>query len=70
MATTHCQVEEDRDATSSSGGLPQFKLSALKEERDTGQAIWVRGFLLEVYGYVIEVSRSYKNTVTVSVGII
>lgn len=47
--------------------MPQFKLSALNEDRDTGQAIWVRGFQLEVYGFVIEVSRSYKNTVTVSV---
>lgn len=70
MATTHCEVGEHRYATSSSGALPQFKLSALNEERDTGQAIWVRGFLLEVYGFEIEVSRSYKNTVTVSVGII
>lgn len=49
-------------------GLPQFKLFIRNEERDTAQSIWVRGFVLEVYGYEIEVSRSYKNTVTVSKG--
>lgn len=68
MATTHCEGEY-RDPTTFGGALPQFKLSVRNEERDTGQAIWVRGFLLEVYGYEIEVSRSYKNTVTVSVGV-
>uniref|UniRef100_A0AAY4DW95 Tectorin alpha n=1 Tax=Denticeps clupeoides TaxID=299321 RepID=A0AAY4DW95_9TELE len=47
-------------------GLPTFKLLLRNEERDTTQAIWVRGFVLEVYGYEIEVSRSYKHTVTVN----
>ena len=46
--------------------LPQFKLFVRNEERDTTQSIWVKGFVLEVYGYEIEVSRSYKHTVTVS----
>lgn len=41
-------------------------MAARNEERDTGQAIWVRGFVLEVYEYEIEASRSYKNTITVS----
>ncbi|KAK7926066.1 hypothetical protein WMY93_008376 [Mugilogobius chulae] len=48
------------------GTFPSFKLSARNEERDTGQAIWVKGFVLETYEYEIEVSRSYKNTVTVN----
>lgn len=65
MATTHCE-RESRDPATISGTLPQFKVAARNEERDTGQAIWVRGFVLEVYEYEIEVSRSYKNTVTVS----
>lgn len=74
MATTNCdgleQGEEDGDhgtITGTSNTFPPFKLAARNEERDTGQAIWVRGFVLEVYGYEIEVSRSYKHTVTVSV---
>ncbi|XP_071031171.1 alpha-tectorin [Oncorhynchus clarkii lewisi] len=77
LATTRCNSgvagEEDMDQstatrpkTSTSADLPRFKLSARNEERDTGQAIWVRGFILEVYGYEIEVSRSYKHTITVN----
>eukprot|EP00063_Salmo_salar_P017752 XP_013992587.1 PREDICTED: alpha-tectorin-like [Salmo salar] len=77
LATTRCNGgvagEEDMDQstttrprTSTSADLPRFKLSARNEERDTGQAIWVRGFILEVYGYEIEVSRSYKHTITVN----
>lgn len=46
--------------------LPQFKMFVRNEERDTSQSIWARGFVLEVYGYEIEVLRSYKHTVTVS----
>lgn len=65
MATTHCG-RESRDPAAINGAFPEFKLAARNEERDTGQAIWVRGFVLEVYEYEIEVSRSYKNTVTVS----
>lgn len=65
MATTNCGGENS-DRTTTSETVPQFKLAARNEERDTGQAIWVRGFVLEVYEYEIEVSRSYKNTVTVS----
>lgn len=52
-----------------SGGFPPFKLSVRNEDRDTGQAIWVRGFVLEVYDYDIEVLRTYKNTVTVSASV-
>uniref|UniRef100_A0AAY5JW14 Tectorin alpha n=1 Tax=Esox lucius TaxID=8010 RepID=A0AAY5JW14_ESOLU len=77
LATTACNgrvaLEEDGDqstatqtGTSTSDAFPDFKLSARNEERDTGQAIWVRGFVLEVYGYEIEVSRSYKHTITVN----
>ncbi|XP_020319975.1 alpha-tectorin [Oncorhynchus kisutch] len=77
LATTACNGEvvgeDDGDqspatqpGTSSSDTFPHFKLSARNEERDTGQAIWVRGFILEVYGYEIEVSRSYKHTITVN----
>lgn len=47
-------------------GLPQFKMFVRNEERDTSQSIWARGFVLEVYGYEIEVLRSYKHSVTVS----
>ncbi|XP_049448994.1 alpha-tectorin [Epinephelus fuscoguttatus] len=65
MATTSCG-RGNRDPTTISGAFPPFKLAARNEERDTGQAIWVRGFVLEVYEYEIEVSRSYKNTVTVN----
>lgn len=65
MATTNCE-RDTWDPATISGTFPQFKLAARNEERDTGQAIWVRGFVLEVYEYEIEVSRSYKNTVTVS----
>jgi len=65
MATTNCG-NENREHTVMSGTYPQFKLAARNEEKDTSQAIWVRGFVLEVYEYEIEVSRSYKNTVTVS----
>lgn len=66
LVTTHCG-REGRDPETTGGTLPPFKLSARNEERDTGQEIWVTGFVLEVYEYEIEVSRSYKNTVTVSV---
>jgi len=65
LATTSCGRENGDHATTSDT-FPQFKLAARNEDRDTGQAIWVRGFVLEVYEYEIEVSRSYKNTVTVS----
>ncbi|XP_026225589.1 alpha-tectorin [Anabas testudineus] len=65
MATTNCG-RQNRDHATISGIFPQFKLAARNEERDTGQAIWVRGFVLEVYEYEIEVSRTYKNTVTVN----
>lgn len=65
MAATDCG-RQNRDDAAISGIFPQFKLAARNEERDTGQAIWVRGFALDVYEYEIEVSRSYKNTVTVS----
>lgn len=68
LATTHCG-REGMDPETTGGMLPPFKLSARNEERDTGQEIWVRGFVLEVYEYEIEVSRSYKNTVTVSVDV-
>lgn len=64
MVTSHC-AREGRDTTWA-GPLPPFTLTARNEERDTSQAIWVRGFHLEVYGFEIEVSRSYKNTVMVS----
>ncbi|KAM3868709.1 alpha-tectorin [Diretmus argenteus] len=69
MATTGCGEEENSNRgtiTGPSGTFPRFKLAARNEERDTGQAIWVRGFVLEVYDYEIEVSRSYKNTITVN----
>ncbi|XP_034539787.1 alpha-tectorin [Notolabrus celidotus] len=65
MATTDCG-RDSTDPTTISRTFPRFKLAARNEERDTGQAIWVRGFVLEVYDYEIEVSRSYKNTVTVN----
>ncbi|XP_047199382.1 alpha-tectorin [Hippoglossus stenolepis] len=65
MATTNCG-RENMDHTAVSGTFPQFKLAARNEERDTGSAIWVTGFVLEVYEYEIEVSRTYKNTVTVN----
>lgn len=76
LATTECG-EGDEDGNRFGGmdsgeevpgGLPRFQLSVRSEERDTGQAIWVRGFVLEVYGYEIEVSRSFKHTVTVRHG--
>ncbi|KAG7484830.1 hypothetical protein MATL_G00054680 [Megalops atlanticus] len=56
------------------GGVP-FELQSsctlrlvntANEDRDTGQAIWVKGYVLEVYDHEIEVSRSYKHTVTVN----
>lgn len=50
--------------------FPPFKLAVRNEDRDTSQAIWVRGFVLEVYEYEIEASRSYRNTVTVSIRLI
>uniref|UniRef100_A0A3Q3JEZ7 Tectorin alpha n=1 Tax=Monopterus albus TaxID=43700 RepID=A0A3Q3JEZ7_MONAL len=65
MATTNCG-RENRDHAPFSGTFPQFKFAARNEERDTSQAIWVRGFVLEIYEYEIEVSRTYKNTVTVN----
>ncbi|XP_061607135.1 alpha-tectorin isoform X3 [Phyllopteryx taeniolatus] len=63
LATTNCG---SRDTAIISGSLPPFKLSALNEERDTGQAVWVRGFVLEAFDFEIEVSRSYKNTAMVN----
>uniref|UniRef100_A0A8C6SH00 Tectorin alpha n=1 Tax=Neogobius melanostomus TaxID=47308 RepID=A0A8C6SH00_9GOBI len=63
LVTSHCGIIT-REQTA--GALPPFKLSARNEERDTAQAIWVKGFVLEAYEYEIEVSRSYKNTVTVN----
>lgn len=65
LVTTNCGIVS-RDQAATIGAFPPFKLAARNEERDTGQAIWVKGFVLEVYEYEIEVSRSYKNTVTVS----
>ncbi|TNM84474.1 hypothetical protein fugu_008652, partial [Takifugu bimaculatus] len=64
MVTSHC-ARDGRDTTVG-GPLPPFSLTARNEERDTSQAIWVRGFLLEVYEFEIEVARSYKNTVMVN----
>ncbi|XP_062341282.1 alpha-tectorin [Osmerus eperlanus] len=73
LATTSCggregQAEEDGDQfrAGTSSFFPEFKLMARNEQRDTGQAIWVRGFVLDVYDFEIEVSRSYKHTVTVN----
>uniref|UniRef100_A0A672P1U9 Tectorin alpha n=1 Tax=Sinocyclocheilus grahami TaxID=75366 RepID=A0A672P1U9_SINGR len=72
LATTECgEGDEDgfgglESAETVLGGLPRFQFSARNEERDTGQAIWVRGFVLEVYGYEIEVSQSFKHTVMVN----
>ncbi|XP_052447930.1 alpha-tectorin [Carassius gibelio] len=72
LATTECgEGGEDGfggldSAETILGGLPRFQFSARNEERDTGQVIWVRGFVLEVYGYEIEVSRSFKHTVMVN----
>ncbi|XP_019725167.1 alpha-tectorin isoform X1 [Hippocampus comes] len=63
LATTHCG---GRDGASGNGSLPPFKLLALNEDRETGQAVWVRGFVLEVFDFEIEVSRSYKNTAMVN----
>ncbi|XP_028323355.1 alpha-tectorin isoform X2 [Gouania willdenowi] len=65
MATTNCE-RESTEHTTNDGTSAEFKISAQNEERDTGQAIWVRGFVLEVYEFEIEVSQSYKNTVTVN----
>lgn len=71
LATTECGEGDENglggldSAETDLGGLPRFQFSVRNEERDTGQAIWVRGFVLEVYGYEIEVSRSFKHTVTV-----
>lgn len=65
MATTNCE-RGNSDHAILTETFPQFRLAANNEDRDTGQAIWVRGFVLEVYEYEIKVSRSYKNTVTVS----
>lgn len=81
LVTTDCGGTEDDedehgrdnrgfDGEIGPGGLPRFQLSARNEERDTGQTIWVQGFVLEVYGYEIEVSRSFKHTVTVRLFII
>lgn len=61
----HGEFDESYNADLGLGDLPRFQLSARNEERDTGQAIWVQGFVLEVYGYEIEVSRSFKHTVMV-----
>lgn len=69
MATTTNCAREHMNTAGVSGGFPPFKLSVRNEDRDTGQAIWVRGFVLEVYDYDIEVLRTYKNTVTVSASV-
>ncbi|XP_072769863.1 alpha-tectorin isoform X1 [Nerophis lumbriciformis] len=61
MATSNCG-QGSRDHTA----VPHFKLAALNEERDTRQAVWARGFVLEVYDYEVEVTRSYKNTAMVN----
>ncbi|XP_035289969.1 alpha-tectorin isoform X1 [Anguilla anguilla] len=76
LVSTDCGREEDDDEGAGAGLgegdsdagdiFPHFVLSARNEDRDTGQAIWVKGFVLEVYSYEIEVSRSYKHTVTVN----
>ncbi|KAL4608607.1 alpha-tectorin [Arapaima gigas] len=66
LVTTNCGKEEEAAEEQSSNSFPPFQLLAKNEDRDTGQAIWVRGFVLEVYDYEIEVSRSYKHTVTVN----
>ncbi|XP_016141424.1 alpha-tectorin [Sinocyclocheilus grahami] len=72
LATTECGEGDEEgfggldSAETVLGGLPRFQFSARNEERDTAQAIWVWGFVLEVYGYEIEVSRSFKHTVTVN----
>lgn len=63
MVTSHC-AREGRDAPVG-GALPPFTLTAQNEERDTSQAIWVRGFVLEVDQFHIQVSRSYRSTVMV-----
>lgn len=63
MVTSHC-AREGRD-TPVAGALPPFTLTARNEERDTSQAIWVRGFVLEVDQFHIQVSRSYRDTVMV-----
>ncbi|XP_055082658.1 alpha-tectorin [Periophthalmus magnuspinnatus] len=63
LVTSECGIITREQAA---GAFPFFKLAARNEERDTGQAIWVKGFVLEAYEYEIEVSRSYKNTVTVN----
>ncbi|XP_061754985.1 alpha-tectorin [Nerophis ophidion] len=65
MATSNCG-QGSRDHTAVPGDLPHFKLAALNEERDTRQAVWARGFVLEVYDYEVEVTRSYKNTAMVN----
>ncbi|XP_077448968.1 alpha-tectorin isoform X1 [Stigmatopora argus] len=61
LATSNCG-----NNASMAGSLPPFKLLALNEERDTSQAVWVRGFALQVFDFEIEVSRSYKNTAMVN----
>ncbi|KAF7688705.1 hypothetical protein HF521_013512 [Silurus meridionalis] len=77
LVTTECGgLNEDEDRHGGLDGsfsaeigaedLPEFQLSVRNEERDTGQAIWVQGFVLTVYGYEIEVSRSFKHTVMVN----
>nr|XP_057933710.1 alpha-tectorin [Doryrhamphus excisus] len=65
MATSNCE-RGSSDHAAMTGSLPQFKLAALNEERDTGLAVWVRGFVLEVYDFKIEVTQSYKNTAMVN----
>ncbi|KAK1153453.1 alpha-tectorin [Acipenser oxyrinchus oxyrinchus] len=63
LATTQCGGEREGAEGES---LPQFRLSVRSEDRDTGQATWVKEFMLEVYSYEILVSRNYKHTVTVN----
>lgn len=67
LVTTSCGRDGDESREEdNNNGFPPFQLLARNEDRDTGQAIWVQGFVLEVYDYEIEISRNYKNTVVVS----
>uniref|UniRef100_A0A3B3QDX7 Tectorin alpha n=1 Tax=Paramormyrops kingsleyae TaxID=1676925 RepID=A0A3B3QDX7_9TELE len=67
LVTTSCGRDGDESREEdNNNGFPPFQLLARNEDRDTGQAIWVQGFVLEVYDYEIEISRNYKNTVVVN----
>ncbi|XP_051788213.1 alpha-tectorin [Erpetoichthys calabaricus] len=67
LATTQCgETVSEREDLDKTDNLPEFRLSVRSEDRDTGQAIWIKGFTLEVYNYEIFVSRNYKHTVTVN----